>query len=145
MLGKIFGILTTLSFITTIFTGKAEAVASANGALGHINAITSIGNSSKSSDDNTIGKFGLGFKAVFQYTLTPYIYDNKYSFKIVDFMVPVLIEDNLEQRKENETAFVFPFNRPNISADVAYTEILERLQNLEFPTLFLKNLKSVTY
>ena len=134
-----------IHFTLTDPSKEAEAEASANGVLGHINAITSIGNSSKASDDNTIGKFGLGFKAVFQYTLTPYIYDSKYSFKIVDFMVPVLIEDTLSQRKENETAFVFPFNRPNISAEVAYTEILQKLQNLEFPTLFLKNLKSVTY
>ena len=134
-----------IHFTLTDPSKEAEAEASANGVLGHINAITSIGNSSKASDDNTIGKFGLGFKAVFQYTLTPYIYDSKYSFKIVDFMVPVLIEDTLSQRKENETAFVFPFNRPNIGAEIAYTEILQKLQNLEFPTLFLKNLKSVTY
>ena len=31
--------------------------------LGHINAITSIGNSNKSEDK--IGQFGVGFKAVF--------------------------------------------------------------------------------
>lgn len=124
---------------------EAEAEASAKGTLGHINAITSIGNSSKSSDENTIGKFGLGFKAVFQYTMTPYIYDTKYSFKIENFMVPILIDDNLKERKAEETAFVFPFNRPDIDAETAYTDILHKLQNLEFPTLFLKNLKSVTY
>ena len=56
-----------IHFTLTDPSKEAEAEASANGVLGHINAITSIGNSSKASDDNTIGKFGLGFKAVFQY------------------------------------------------------------------------------
>ena len=48
--------------------------------LGHINAITAIGFSSKNQtltddvNDIKIGKFGVGFKAVFQYTTTPYIY-----------------------------------------------------------------------
>ena len=40
------------------------------GCLGDVNAILSIGNSTK-TDQNTIGKFGVGFKAVFQYTSTP--------------------------------------------------------------------------
>lgn len=40
---------------------------------GHINAITGVGNSTKSDDVNKIGKFGVGFKAVFQYTNEPHI------------------------------------------------------------------------
>ena len=40
--------------------------------VGHINAITAIGDSSKKdSREAKIGKFGIGFKAVFQYTNTP--------------------------------------------------------------------------
>uniref|UniRef100_UPI0032608C9F sacsin N-terminal ATP-binding-like domain-containing protein n=1 Tax=Clostridium sp. NkU-1 TaxID=1095009 RepID=UPI0032608C9F len=45
-----------------------------NGKLGDINAITAVGGSNK-TDEATIGKFGVGFKAVFQYTATPHIYD----------------------------------------------------------------------
>ena len=48
-------------------------------AHGHINAITSIGNSNK---DNKIGKFGIGFKAVFQYTDTPAIFEAHVAFRI---------------------------------------------------------------
>lgn len=42
------------------------------GKLGHLNSITSIGMSAKTegSTDNKIGKFGIGFKAVFQFTKT---------------------------------------------------------------------------
>ena len=53
-------------------TEKADAE---NGCLGDVNSITSIGNSSKSVSKSKIGKFGVGFKAVFQYTSTPHIYD----------------------------------------------------------------------
>ena len=55
------------------------------GTLGDINAITSIANSTKSKTEATIGKFGVGFKAVFQYTSTPHIYYNalKPAFRIV--------------------------------------------------------------
>ena len=46
-----------------------EDADSACGALGDINAITSIANSNKT--EASIGKFGVGFKAVFAYTSTP--------------------------------------------------------------------------
>lgn len=46
-----------------------------SGKLGDINAITSIAYSSKTGEQsNSIGKFGVGFKAVFTYTETPKIY-----------------------------------------------------------------------
>ena len=45
-----------------------------NGTLGDINAITGIAFSNKDKQ-NKIGKFGVGFKAVFQYTNTPYIWE----------------------------------------------------------------------
>ena len=44
-----------------------------NGILGDINAITSVGQSNK-IDSAKIGKFGMGFKSVFQYTCSPLIY-----------------------------------------------------------------------
>ncbi len=62
-----------------------------NGVLGDINAITSIANSNKTSAE--IGKFGVGFKSVFQYTSTPKIYDPNFRFYIDRFIVPVQIED----------------------------------------------------
>lgn len=114
-----------------------------NGTLGDLNALTSIANSSKTSA--SIGKFGVGFKAVFQYTTTPYIYDPNISFKIERFIVPAIIEPGKVDKKKNETAFVFPFDHPDRKADEAYADISHKLQNLVFPTLFLKNLKKIKY
>lgn len=53
-----------------------------------IESITSIGQSTKRDDFNQIGKFGVGFKAVFSYTQTPKIYSGQYAFEIHDLVCP---------------------------------------------------------
>jgi hypothetical protein len=115
--------------------------------LGHINAITSIGNSSKfehdgDKEDNEfkIGKFGVGFKAVFQYTDTPHIYDDNFWFKIERLVVPNLLENDLNGRKKGDTAFYLPFNKSNISPEKSFKDIFQKLACLSNPLLFLKNL-----
>lgn len=57
---------------------------------GHINSITAIGASTKSDNDSTnrIGKFGIGFKSVFQYTDAPEVYDEHFRFRINHYIVP---------------------------------------------------------
>ncbi len=114
-----------------------------NGTLGDINAITSIANSNKT--DSVIGKFGVGFKAVFQYTQSPSIYDPNYRFKIERFMVPVEIEVDYPGRKSKDTFFIFPFNHPERNCDEAYNDISEKLCSLIYPVLFLTNLKKVSF
>ncbi len=115
--------------------------------IGHINAITAIGDSSK-KDENTskIGKFGIGFKAVFQYTNTPHIYDPHISFKIKDLIVPVLLEHEPHpMRGDDETLFYFPFDRLEKVPQDAIDEIEEKLKTLSYPLLFLNNLKKITW
>ena len=51
-------------------------------------AITSFGASTKKDDPTNIGKFGVGFKAVFAYTSTPEIESGEYHFRIRDLVVP---------------------------------------------------------
>ena len=106
---------------------------------GDINAITGIGNSSKENAQNKIGKFGVGFKAVFQYTKMPEIYDDTFRFKIVDYIVPELLGNDHPKRKDGETLFVFPFEEPQ----KAYKDIVERVENLQSPILFLSHLERI--
>lgn len=114
--------------------------------VGHINAITSIGNSSKSEQTNSIGKFGVGFKSVFQYTTTPHIYDPAIAFKITDFIVPVLLDDALHPLKEKtETLFYFPFDHPKKDAATAFAEIENKLEQLHHPLLFLNHLRKISW
>jgi flagellar biosynthesis GTPase FlhF len=122
--------------------------------IGHINAITAIGDSTKSAVNPSplrevgrgIGKFGIGFKAVFQYTNTPHIYDPHISFKIRDLIVPVLLEHEAHPlRKADETLFYFPFDRSEKTPQEAVEEIEDKLKSLQKPLLFLNHLKKITW
>ena len=57
-------------------------------ALKDVESITSIGASTKKDDPTSIGKFGVGFKAVFAYTNTPEIHSGDFHFRIHDLVVP---------------------------------------------------------
>ena len=114
-----------------------------NGCLGDINAITSIANSNKT--EASIGKFGVGFKAVFQYTSTPHIYDPNFRFKIERFIVPIALEDDFPGRKANETLFVFPFDHTEKSEEDAFNDIANKLLSLSYPLLFLSQLKEIEF
>jgi hypothetical protein len=119
---------------------------STNNALGDINAITSIANSSKQDQiAASIGKFGVGFKSVFQYTSTPHIYDPSFYFKIERFIVPKIISEDYFDRSANETLFVFPFDHPERDAAKAYEDIADKLRSLDYPLLFLSHLKDISF
>ncbi len=108
--------------------------------VGDINSITGIGYSSKVDSQNKIGKFGVGFKAVFQYTDTPEIYDDYFKFKIENYIVPTLLSSDHPERIEGETLFVFPFKKKG-----SYQDIKSRLENLQNPILFLRNLQRIVW
>lgn len=109
--------------------------------VGDINSITGIGDSSKTDAQNKIGKFGVGFKAVFQYTETPEIFDDIFKFKIENYIVPTLLDHDHPERKDGETLFVFPFK----DKEKSYKEIKQRLDNLKNPILFLRNLQRIVW
>lgn len=115
---------------------------SISGTLGDINAITSIGNSNKT--EASIGKFGVGFKAVFQYTNTPYIIDDSFRFKIENRIVPKLIEKDNPERRKGETLFFLPFDNEK-RQDIAFVEISNRLKHLLYPQLFLSHLEDISF
>lgn len=107
--------------------------------VGDINSITGIGDSSKTKQINKIGKFGVGFKAVFQYTDTPEIYDDIFKFKIENYIVPTLLSYDHPERNGGETLFVFPFKEPQ----KFFEEIAHKLETLKSPILFLRHLLKI--
>lgn len=129
----------------TVSDPQNEKADTINGFLGHINAITSYGNSTKTNTKASIGKFGIGFKAVFQYTQTPHIYDPKIQFKLERDIVPHRLDSDLDWRESSETVFFFPFDHKEKQRQESHDEILEKLKALEFPVLFLSNLESVSF
>ena len=120
-----------------------EESGKANGTLGHINSITSIAHSTKSEAE--IGKFGIGFKSVFQYTNTPHIYDPPFIFKIERFIVPIFLDKDHPNHKNDETLFYFPFDSEKKLPEKAYEEISKRLQALDNPSLFLRHIKEIRW
>lgn len=112
------------------------------GKIGDINSITGFAFSSKKDNCNTIGKFGVGFKSVYQYSNTPKIYDDKFWFKIENYIIPTLLESDHELRNQGETLFEFDFKGDYINAK---NEIINRLHKLNKPTLFLNNLKVINW
>jgi len=109
-----------------------------------VDGITSIGEGTKADDINKIGKFGVGFKAVFSYTNSPKIYSGEYCFEIHDLVVPHEIMSI--NKREEETVIIFPFNNPNKFQPYAYSEIKTGLEKLQDNTLlFLNNIGSITY
>ena len=109
--------------------------------LGGVNAITAAGLSTKS--ENEIGRFGIGFKAVFQYTDGPEIYDDNIRFGLKDEIVPYLIKDDFAGRKPGETCFYVPFR--SAEKERAYSDIKDKIVSIMHPLLFLSNLKEISF
>ena len=111
-----------------------------------ITAITSIGVSTKRDDPTSIGKFGIGFKAVFAYTNTPEVESDIFHFRIRDMVVPDtegLLPGDLGEKR---TRFVFPFDNPKKSPEKAVAEIEKNLRKLNKNTLlFLSNIRKIEY
>lgn len=127
----------------TVTAPQNEREDKRNNKLGHINSITSIGQSNKTTE-STIGKFGVGFKAVFQYTDTPHIYDSNFKFKIERFIVPQILDNDLAERKNN-TIFYFPFDKKEMPPEKAFEDIIGKLKSLSYPTLFLLYVKEIRW
>jgi len=112
-------------------------------SLADIESITGIGKSTKKDDETQIGKFGVGFKAVFAYTTRPEIHSGEYSFAISDLFVPELTEGTAQAGR---TTFSFPFDRAEKPADVARAEVERGLRELDEKTLlFLNSIREITY
>ena len=111
-----------------------------------VESITSIGISTKKDDHTNIGKFGVGFKAVFTYTSTPEIKSGEYHFRIRDLVVPDAEGLTSLTLGENETRFLFPFDNPQKPPERACEEIENNLRQLDESTLlFLSNIKKIEY
>lgn len=109
-----------------------------------IRAITGIHNSTKKETSDQIGKFGIGFKSVFVYTLTPFIYSGDFSFKVSDLVLPEVIPPH--SIKDEKTRFWLPFNNPDKKKEDAFSEISFRLTDLaELTLLFLPNIELISW
>jgi hypothetical protein len=106
--------------------------------------ITNIGKGTKKEQEDQIGRFGIGFKAVFAYSETPHIWSPTYSFKISELVLPTAIPPRPDVGPR--TRFEFPFNNPKKNQQDAYAEVEAGLKELaETTLLFLSHLKCITW
>lgn len=114
---------------------------------GHINAITALGKSQKVEDvENKIGKFGIGFKAIYKYTQCPKVYNPPYNFEIQNVIVPVYLKNNTPNLRNDETTlFVLPFDNSDKPAKESYAEVSNKLLNMRNPLFFLRRLSSIKW
>lgn len=115
-------------------------------SLADVEAITSIGSSQKRDDPTTIGKFGVGFKAVFSYTDSPEIESGEFHFRIRDLVVPEPARMTDGQLLKKRTRFTLPFNNPKKTSVAAVSEIHKLLTQLDAATLlFLTHIRKISY
>ncbi|RLQ20274.1 hypothetical protein DWB85_18465 [Seongchinamella sediminis] len=109
-----------------------------------VESITGIGESTKKDDVNKVGKFGIGFKAVFAYSDTPQIYSGDYEFQIEHLFCPSSVPS---VKKEDETTlFIFPFNNSSKPAAQCYQEVMSVFERMDHTAiLFLNNIKSIEW
>lgn len=111
-----------------------------------VDAITSIGFSTKRENSTNIGKFGVGFKAVFAYTDSPEIESGEYHFRIRDMVVPELNGLSSSQLKSKQTRFILPFDNSKKLPEQAKNEIERLLKALGATTLlFLAHIQKIEY
>lgn len=114
----------------------------------HVEAICSVGQSTKKKDQGYIGEKGIGFKSVFRVTSCPYIFSNRYHFALPEkdkfsglgYIVPSWIDTLPENLDKKITSIFLPLDKSDFPKD----KVIESLRNIAPETiLFLKKLKSL--
>lgn len=109
-----------------------------------VRSITGIHNSTKKNRPDQIGKWGIGFKSVFVYTVTPEVHSGPYAFKIIRLIKPEPVKSS--QSGPKITRFWLPFNHPEKRPDDAFNEVAAGLRELsETVLLFLSSVQSISW
>lgn len=80
-----------------------------------VRGVSSMLETTKADDGNTIGKFGMGFKSVFKYTCEPEIYSDEEAFRIKNYLLPEEIESGWDYLYEINEGVTYRINGENIA------------------------------
>ncbi|HOY84952.1 MAG TPA: hypothetical protein PLQ80_06620 [Candidatus Syntrophosphaera sp.] len=108
-----------------------------------VRGICGVGEGTKTEDLTLIGKFGIGFKSVYAITNNPEVHSGKDHFRIEHYVRPYDCEEKTPA-KGHDTLFIFPFDREDVDASMAFDELQESLKNMPTHTiLFLRHIKKI--
>ena len=108
-----------------------------------VRGICGVGEGTKTEDFTQIGKFGIGFKSVYAVTNCPEIHSGNDHFRLEHYVRPFEC-DVKSPAKGYTTLFIFPFDRKDFDAPMAFDELQASLKNMPTHTiLFLKHIKEI--
>lgn len=103
-----------------------------------VRGICDFGGSTKKKNFSTIGKFGIGFKAVYNYTSRPEIYSGEERFAIEKGVYPYIVPPI--HTEPGETIVVMP------TVPGAFEKVADGLKDLKITTLlFLREIKKIRW
>ena len=114
----------------------------------HVEAICSVGRSTKTKDQGYIGEKGIGFKSVFRVTSCPRIFSNGFQFSLPEkddlsglgYIVPWWIDKTPQGLDKKKTSIVLPLDKTEFSID----KVVQSLKDIAPETIiFLKKLKTI--
>lgn len=110
-----------------------------------VRGVCGVGEGTKINDLTQIGKFGIGFKSVYAFTVRPEIHCGDEHFAIEKYIHPLGIEP-ASIPPPWTTLFILPFNRRDVASDVACAEIAHGLNKLDSGAmLFLRHIREIEW
>ena len=108
-----------------------------------VRGICGVDASTKAGEFTSIGKFGIGFKSVYAYTLAPAVHSGSEHFRIRHYVRPEAA-DMPKDLPEGLTRFEFPFDREDVPSERAHSEIGSGLARFDpAALLFLRHVRRV--
>ncbi|GAA4561038.1 sacsin N-terminal ATP-binding-like domain-containing protein [Planotetraspora kaengkrachanensis] len=110
-----------------------------------VRGICGVSASTKDDELTAIGKFGIGFKSVYAYTTLPEVHSGEENFRIRHYVRPEPAAWHGDPL-DGQTLFLFPFDRDDLTSELAYAEIADGLLELDPITLlFLQHVRDVIF
>jgi len=110
-----------------------------------VRGVCGVGEGTKINDLTQIGKFGIGFKSVYAFTVRPEIHCADEHFAIEKYIHPLGIGP-VSIPPPWTTLFILPFNRTDVASAVARAEIAQGLNKLDSGAmLFLRHIREIEW
>ncbi|HVZ19272.1 MAG TPA: hypothetical protein VG897_19285, partial [Terriglobales bacterium] len=110
-----------------------------------VRGVCGVGEGTKLNDLTQIGKFGIGFKSVYAFTVRPEIHCGDEHFAIEKYIHPLGIAP-VSIPPPWTTLFILPFDRTDVASDVACAEIAQGLNKLDSGAmLFLRHIREIEW